>query len=136
RERGRATGPVHLVCPLGSPRSIATFPQRAGRSNPTRTGPPKGRLYPLTRDELIECTALLMAVRAGRLDAIQFPHQPLDIAAQQIIAEVAAEEWRTDELYELVRRAAPYAELSRAEFDDVADLVAGRIHPRRGRPGP
>ncbi|HYV60255.1 MAG TPA: DEAD/DEAH box helicase, partial [Acidimicrobiia bacterium] len=134
-ELGIDIGPVELVCQIGSPRSIATFLQRVGRSNHTRTGTPKGRLYPMTRDELVECTALLMAVRAGRLDAIQFPHQPLDIAAQQIIAEVAAEEWRTDELYELVRRAAPYAELSRAEFDEVVDLVAGGIETGRGRRG-
>ena len=134
-ELGIDIGPVELVCQIGSPRSIATFLQRVGRSNHTRTGTPKGRLYPLTRDELVECTALLMAVRAGRLDAIQFPRQPLDIAAQQIIAEVAAEEWRTDELYELVRRAAPYAELSRAEFDEVVDLVAGGIETGRGRRG-
>jgi len=134
-ELGIDIGPVELVCQIGSPRSIATFLQRVGRSNHTRTGTPKGRLYPLTRDELVECTALLMAVRAGRLDAIQFPHQPLDIAAQQIIAEVAAEEWRTDELYELVRRAAPYAELSRDEFDEVVELVSGGIETGRGRRG-
>ncbi len=134
-ELGIDIGPVELVCQIGSPRSIATFLQRVGRSNHTRTGTPKGRLYPLTRDELVECTALLMAVRAGRLDAIQFPHQPLDIAAQQIIAEVAAEEWSTDELYELVRRAAPYAELSRDEFDEVVELVSGGIETGRGRRG-
>jgi ATP-dependent Lhr-like helicase len=134
-ELGIDIGPVELVCQVGSPRSIATFLQRVGRSNHTRTGTPKGRLYPLTRDELVECTALLMAMRAGRLDAIEFPHQPLDIAAQQIVAEVAAEEWRTDELYELVRRAAPYTELSRDEFDEVVELVAGGIETGRGRRG-
>src|SRR5437868_6530801 len=134
-ELGIDIGPVELVCQIGSPRSIATFLQRVGRSNHTRTGTPKGRLYPLTRDELVECTGLLIAVRAGRLDAIQFPHQPLDIAAQQIIAEVAAEEWSTDELYELVRRAAPYAELSRDEFDEVVELVSGGIETGRGRRG-
>src|SRR6266542_2345683 len=134
-ELGIDIGPVELVCQIGSPRSIATFLQRVGRSNHTRTGTPKGRLYPLTRDELVECTAMLMAVRAGRLDAIQFPHQPLDIAAQQIIAEVAAEEWRTDELYALVRRAAPYADLSREEFDEVVELVSGGIETGRGRRG-
>src|SRR5205807_1488733 len=83
--------------------------------------------------QLGERPGLLIAVRAGRLDAIQFPHQPLDIAAQQIIAEVAAEEWSTDELYELVRRAAPYAELSRDEFDEVVELVSGGIETGRGR---
>src|SRR6266516_952781 len=134
-ELGIDIGPVELVCQIGSPRSIATFLQRVGRSNHTRTGTPKGRLYPLTRDELVECTGLLIAVRAGRLDAIQFPHQPLDIAAQQIIAEVAAEEWRTDELYDLVRRAAPYADLSREEFDEVVELVSHGIETGRGQRG-
>ena len=134
-ELGIDIGPVELVCQIGSPRSIATFLQRVGRSNHTRAGTPKGRLYPLTRDELVECTALLMAVRAGRLDAIRFPRQPLDIAAQQVIAEVAATEWRTDDLYELVRRAAPYAELSRDEFDEVVELVSGGIETGRGRRG-
>ena len=92
------------MCQIGSPRSIATFLQRVGRSNHSRAGTPKGRLYPLTRDELVECTALLAAVHAGALDAIQLPRLPLDILAQQIVAEVGAQEWRTDDLYALVRQ--------------------------------
>ena len=75
-ELGIDIGPVELVCQIGSPRSIATFLQRVGRSNHSRAGTPKGRLYPLTRDELVECTALLAAVHGGRLDAIQLPHAP------------------------------------------------------------
>ncbi len=134
-ELGIDIGPVELVCQIGSPRSIATFLQRVGRSNHTRVGTPKGRLYPLTRDALVECTALLAAVRAGRLDAIHPPQLPLDIAAQQIVAETAAKEWRTDELYELVRRAAPYTELTRAQFDEVIELVAKGIQTGRGRRG-
>ena len=98
-ELGIDIGPVELVCQIGSPRSIATFLQRVGRSNHTRTGTPRGRLYPLTRDELVECTGLLAAVRAGRLDAVEPPVAPLDILAQQIIAETAAEEWKVDDLY-------------------------------------
>src|SRR6185503_10504240 len=101
-ELGIDIGPVELVCQVGSPRSIATFLQRVGRSNHTRTGTPRGRLYPLTRDELVECTALLAAVRAGRLDAVEPPTAPLDILAQQLIAETAAEEWHVDRLYDLV----------------------------------
>src|SRR5918999_4591394 len=89
-ELGIDIGPVDLVCQVGSPRSIATFLQRVGRSNHSRAGTPKGRLFPLTRDELIECAALLAAVRAGRLDAVQLPEAPLDILAQQLVAEVAA----------------------------------------------
>src|SRR3954454_15021016 len=118
-ELGIDIGPVELVCQIGSPRSIATFLQRVGRSNHSRAGTPKGRLYPLTRDELVECTALLAAVHGGRLDTIQLPQLPLDIAAQQVVAEVGAQEWRTDDLFALVRRAAPYAEMTRDQFDEV-----------------
>src|SRR5918992_1405285 len=117
-ELGIDIGPVELVCQIGSPRSIATFLQRVGRSNHSRAGTPKGRLFPLTRDELIECAALLAAVRSGRLDIIQLPRLPLDIAAQQVVAEVAAQEWRTDDLFDLVRRAPPYTRLEREQFDE------------------
>src|SRR5205085_4096999 len=134
-ELGIDIGPVELVCQIGSPRSIATFLQRVGRSNHTRAGTPRGRLFPLTRDELVECTALMMAVRAGRLDALHPPRLPLDIAAQQIVAEVAAKEWRTDELFTLVRRAAPYADLEREQFDEVVELVTDGIETGRGRRG-
>ena len=134
-ELGIDIGPVELVCQIGSPRSIATFLQRVGRSNHSRAGTPKGRLFPLTRDELIECSALLAAVRAGRLDAVQLPRLPLDIAAQQIVAEVAAQEWRTDELFDLVRRASHYSALDREQFDEVVDLVSDGIETGRGRRG-
>jgi ATP-dependent Lhr-like helicase len=134
-ELGIDIGPVELVCQVGSPRSIATFLQRVGRSNHSRAGTPKGRLYPVTRDELVECAALLVAVRAGELDAIELARLPLDILAQQIVAEVAASEWRKDDLYNLVRRAAPYARLDRRQFDEVIDLVADGIETGRGRRG-
>ena len=132
-ELGIDVGPVELVCQIGSPRSIATFLQRVGRSNHTRHGTPRGRLYPLTRDELVECTALLAAMRAGRLDAVIPPVAPLDILAQQIVAETGAEEWDVDELFELVRRALPYAKLERSSFDEVITLVSEGIVTGRGR---
>src|SRR4051812_22183513 len=134
-ELGIDIGPVELVCQIASPRSIATFLQRVGRSNHTRAGTPKGRLFPLTRDELFECTALLTAIRAGRLDAIVPARLPLDIAAQQLIAEAAAKDCTTDGLYDLLRRAAPYTELSRQRFDEVVDLVADGIETGRGTRG-
>jgi ATP-dependent Lhr-like helicase len=134
-ELGIDIGPVELVCQIGSPRSIATFLQRVGRSNHSRGGVPKGRLYPLTRDQLIECTALLAAVHAGHLDAITMPRAPLDIAAQQLVAELGAREWSTDELYDLFRRAEPYRDLGRDDFDDVLTLVADGILTGRGRRG-
>jgi ATP-dependent helicase Lhr and Lhr-like helicase len=134
-ELGIDIGPVELVCQIGSPRSIATFLQRVGRSNHSRGGTPKGRLYPLTRDELVECAALVGAVRGGRLDAIQLSRMPLDILAQQIIAEVAVKEWGTTALYDVLRRAAQYHDLSRVQFDEVLSLVAGGIETGRGRRG-
>ncbi len=132
-ELGIDVGPVELVCQIGSPRSIATFLQRVGRSNHTRNGTPRGRLYPMTRDELIECTALLRAVRAGRLDVVEPPVAPLDILAQHVVAEAGAEEWHVDDLYRLVRRARPYADLDRDRFDEVIELVSEGIMTGRGR---
>jgi ATP-dependent Lhr-like helicase len=132
-ELGIDIGPVELVCQIGSPRSIATFLQRVGRSNHTRTGTPRGYLYPTTRDELVECAALMRGVRRGRLDAVVIPERPLDILAQQLVAESAAEPWESDALLELARRAAPYHDLSRADFDDVTELLAEGIRTGRGR---
>ncbi|MCC6436789.1 MAG: DEAD/DEAH box helicase [Acidimicrobiales bacterium] len=134
-ELGIDVGPVDLVCQLGSPRSLATFLQRVGRSGHNRYGVPKGRIFPLTRDELIECAALLHGVRAGRLDALEPPIAPLDILAQQLIAEAATERCRIEDLYELVRRAAPYAELDRAAFDRVVELIAAGVPTGRGPRG-
>jgi ATP-dependent Lhr-like helicase len=132
-ELGIDIGPVELVCQIGSPRSFATFLQRVGRSNHTRTGTPAGRLYPTSRDELVECAALLRGVKSGRLDAIVIPSQPLDILAQQLVAECAAEQWSMDDLFNLVRQAAPYRELPREAFDDVAGMLAEGIRTGRGR---
>ncbi len=132
-ELGIDVGPVELVCQVGSPRSIATFLQRVGRSNHSRLGVPEGILFPMTRDELVESAALLAAVRAGRLDCTQAPVAPLDILAQQLVAEVAAaEECDEDALYELARGAAPYATLTREDFDAVVALTAEGIPTGRG----
>ena len=132
-ELGIDIGPVELVCQIGSPRSFATFLQRVGRSNHTRGGIPAGRLYPTSRDELVECAALLRGARAGRLDALLVPACPLDILAQQVVAECAAEDWAEDDLLALARRAAPFADLSAEDFGDVADLVSDGIRTGRGR---
>ncbi|MGE5291615.1 MAG: DEAD/DEAH box helicase [Micromonosporaceae bacterium] len=132
-ELGIDIGPVELVCQIGSPRSFATFLQRVGRSNHTRTGTPCGRLYPTSRDELVECTALLRGVRSGRLDALIVPSQPLDILAQQMVAECAAAPWPEEELFDLFRRAAPFSGLSRQDFDEVSELVSEGIRTGRGR---
>jgi ATP-dependent Lhr-like helicase len=132
-ELGIDIGPVELVCQIGSPRSLATFLQRVGRSNHTRSGTPSGRLFPTSRDELVECAALLRGVQSGRLDALHPPAAPLDILAQQIVAECAAEEWPEDGLFELARRAAPFSAISRSDFDEVVALVSEGIRTGRGR---
>ena len=132
-ELGIDIGPVELACQVGSPRAISTFLQRVGRSNHSRHGVPEGILFPTTRDELVECSALLAAVRKGRLDAVQPPLAPLDILAQQVIAEVAAaEEWQEEPLFELMRRSAPYASLERQDFEDVVELASEGIPTGRG----
>ncbi len=132
-ELGIDIGPVELVCQIGSPRSIATLLQRVGRSGHARGAVAKGRVYPTTRDELVEVTALLRAVRAGQLDRVLPPEAPLDVLAQQIVAACGADAWPEDELFELVRRAAPYATLARADFDAVVAMLSDGIQTGRGR---
>jgi ATP-dependent Lhr-like helicase len=132
-ELGIDIGPVELACQVGSPRAISTFLQRVGRSNHSRHGVPEGVLFPTTRDELVECAALFAAVRKGRLDAVLPPTAPLDILAQQVIAEVsAAGEWQEEGLFDLLRRSAPYGELSREDFDAVVELASEGIPTGRG----
>jgi ATP-dependent Lhr-like helicase len=132
-ELGIDIGPVDLVCQLGSPRSLATLLQRVGRSGHSRGGTPKGRLFPTTRDELVECAALLRGVKRGNLDRVRPPEAPLDILAQQLVAACAADAWSEDALFELVRSAAPFASLARADFDAVIEMLAEGIQTGRGR---
>ena len=134
-ELGIDIGEVDLVCQLGSPRSIASFLQRVGRSGHAVDGMPKGRLFPLSRDDLVECTALLDSVARGELDRLTIPEQPLDVLAQQIVAEVAAREWHEDQLYALIRRAWPYRALGREDFAAVVSMLAQGFSTRRGRRG-
>ncbi|MBT8099017.1 MAG: DEAD/DEAH box helicase, partial [Gammaproteobacteria bacterium] len=135
-ELGIDIGDVNLVCQLGTPRSIAAFLQRVGRSGHTVGETPKGRLFPLSRDDLAECTALLRAAENGELDRISIPEQPLDVLSQQIVAEVAgAEEWQQDALFDTVRRAWPYRNLERDVFDEVVRMLAQGFSTRRGRRG-
>ncbi|CAN0626653.1 ATP-dependent helicase Lhr and Lhr-like helicase [Burkholderia multivorans] len=131
-ELGIDIGDVDLVCQVGSPRGIAPFLQRVGRSGHHVGGVPKGRLFPLSRDELVECAALLDCVRHGELDTLRIPVAPLDVLAQQIVAEVACAEWSEDALFRCFTRAAPYAGLPRARFDDVMRMLAEGFSGRRG----
>ncbi|HEY1655961.1 MAG TPA: DEAD/DEAH box helicase [Candidatus Tumulicola sp.] len=134
-ELGIDIGTVDLVVQLGSPRSIATALQRVGRSGHWVGALPQGRIYATTRDELLECAALVRALRGGAMDALGVPDAPLDILAQQIVAACAAHEWNADALYALVRSTYPYRNLSRAAFDDVVSLVADGVATARGRSG-
>jgi ATP-dependent helicase Lhr and Lhr-like helicase len=134
-ELGIDIGDVDLVCQLGSPRSIAAFLQRVGRSGHAVNGTPKGRLFPLSRDELVECAALIDSVHRGELDRLALPERPLDVVAQQIVAEVAAREWSEDELLALIRRAWPYRDLAREDFAAIVQMLAEGYASRRGRRG-
>jgi ATP-dependent Lhr-like helicase len=132
-ELGIDIGDVNLVCQLGSTRSIASFLQRVGRSNHTVAGFPKGRIFPLSRDELVECAAIVDSVRRGELDHLEIPERPLDILAQQIVAAVAAEEWTENDLFGMIRGAYPYRNLERAQFDAIVRMLAEGFTTRRGR---
>ena len=132
-ELGIDVGEIDLVCQLGSTRSIAAFLQRAGRAGHSVDGVPKARLFPLTREELVECAALLDAIRRGELDRLAIAHAPLDVLAQQIVAETATCEWGEDALFDLVRRAWGYRDLERADFDAVVRALTEGFASSRGR---
>src|SRR5437762_4102851 len=136
-ELGIDIGSVDLVCQIGSPRSIAVALQRIGRSghrvDPTSI--PKGHIFATTRDELIECAALVRAIRAGSLDALEIPPWPLDVLAQQIVSAAACEAWNEDDLFELVCRAYPYRDLPREDFDAIIEMLSEGIATQRGRSG-
>jgi ATP-dependent Lhr-like helicase len=134
-ELGIDIGDVDLVCQLGSPRAIASFLQRVGRSGHAIDGTPKGRLFPLSRDDLVECAALLDSVRRGELDHLTIPEATLDVLAQQIVAEVAARDFDENELFALIRRAWPYRALRREDFSAVVATLAEGFSTRRGRRG-
>ena len=134
-ELGIDIGDVNLVCQIGSPRSISTFLQRVGRSGHAIGGTPKGRLFPLSRDDLVECTALVDSVRRGELDRLTIPDRPLDVLAQQVVAEVAAQDWPETALYDRLRRAWPFRSLARDDFDAIVRMLAEGFTTRRGRRG-
>ena len=132
-ELGIDIGDVDLVCQIGSTRSIGALLQRVGRSGHSIGGTPKGRLFPLSRDELCDCAALLDSVRRGELDHIAVPEKPLDVLAQQIVAEVALQEWKEDELLALYQRAYPYRNVTREEFSELVLMLSNGFHTPRGR---
>ncbi|MGH9617377.1 MAG: DEAD/DEAH box helicase, partial [Acidobacteriaceae bacterium] len=134
-ELGIDIGAIDLVCQVGSPRAVAAGMQRIGRAGHWRGAIPKGRFFATTRDDLIECAALVQAMLAGDLDRLEVPPQPLDVLMQQIVAACAAESWNEDALYSVVRRAYPYRDLTRTEFDELIHLLHRGIESSRGRYG-
>ena len=134
-ELGIDVGSIDLVVQIGSPRSIAVALQRIGRSGHWIGMQPRGAIFVTTRDELIECAALVRAIRTGAIDAIRIPAAPLDILAQQIVASCAQHEWDDDELYAMVRNAYPYRDMQRKDFDDVVAMLADGVATSRGRSG-
>src|ERR1700691_3328095 len=141
-ELGIDIGTVDLVVQINSCRAIAVALQRVGRSGHWRGAVPKGRLFATTRDDLIECAALVRAIRQGDLDRLMIPDAPLDVLAQQIVATCASgsaapgdDGWDEDEMFALVRRAYPYRNLTRATFDSILDMLSEGIAARRGRYG-
>ena len=134
-ELGIDVGHVDLAIHIGSPRSIAVALQRFGRAGHWRGAVPKGRFFPTTRDELIECAALVRAIQHGDLDRLMIPDAPLDILAQQIVASCSTGEWGEDELFQLVTRAYPYRQLQRKDYDDLLAMLSDGIAAQRGRYG-
>jgi len=132
-ELGIDIGSVDLVCQLGTTRSIASLLQRVGRAEHTRGGLPKGRIFPLSRDELVECAALLHCVHRGELDRLIIPEKPLDVLAQQIVAAAAAEDWDENEFFNLAHSSWPYRNLTREEFGSVVKMLAEGFSTKRGR---
>ena len=132
-ELGIDIGSIDLVCQIGSPRSVSVSLQRIGRAGHWRGAVSKGRIFATTRDELLESAALVRAIRQGELDRIEIPDAPMDILAQQVVAMCAAEDWSEDELFHIVRRAYPYRNLVRAEFDAVVEMLSEGIAGSRGR---
>jgi ATP-dependent Lhr-like helicase len=134
-ELGIDIGSVELVCVVSSPRAISVGLQRIGRAGHWRGAVPKGRIFATTRDELLECAALVRAIRQGDLDILSVPDSPLDILAQQIVAICAAEDWNEEDLFHLMRRAYPYRNLDRSDFDSIVEMLSEGIAARRGRFG-
>ncbi|MGJ8663013.1 MAG: DEAD/DEAH box helicase [Marinicella sp.] len=123
-ELGIDIGDVDLVIQLGSPGSIQSFLQRVGRSGHGVDRIPKGIIHPMTIDDLLEATALFVAIEEGTLDETSFPKQPLDVLAQQIIAEVSQKTWQAEQLYHLFSTASLYSNLSKRQFYQVVNMLA------------
>lgn len=132
-ELGIDIGGIDLVCQIGSPRSIASFLQRVGRSGHHIGGTPKGIVFPLSMDELAECVAVIHAIQRGELDELIIPEKPMDILAQQLVAELAGDDYDEDTLFELVKKSYSFRNLERKEFEDILIMLSEGYTTRRGR---
>jgi Lhr-like helicase len=134
-ELGIDIGDIDLVCQIASTRAVAVAMQRVGRAGHWRGAVPKGRLFATTRDDLLEQAALVKKMRAGELDRLEVPDQPIDVLMQQIVACCGAESWEEEALFNVLRRAYPYRNLTRSLFDELIVLLNTGIESSRGRYG-
>ncbi|MDQ2926004.1 MAG: DEAD/DEAH box helicase, partial [Acidobacteriota bacterium] len=134
-ELGIDIGTVDLVCQIATTRAVAVAMQRVGRAGHWRGAIPKGRFFATTRDDLLEQAALLRKMTAGELDRLEVPEQPMDVLMQQIVACCGAEPWEETALYNVLRRAWPYRNLTREHFDELIELLHEGIENSRGRYG-
>jgi len=134
-ELGIDIGSVDLVCQIGTTRAVAVAMQRVGRAGHWLGAVPKGRLFATTRDDLVELSAMVRAMRAGELDRLEVPDKPIDVLMQQMVAACAAEPWREAQLFEVMQRAYPYRNLERAEFDELIAMLHEGVQQSRGRFG-
>jgi len=124
-ELGIDMGAVDLVIQIEAPPSVASGMQRIGRSSHHVGGISSAIIYPKFRGDLVACAAIARAMNQGSVERVTYPRNPLDVLAQQIVATVAMDEWGCNDLYNLVCRAAPYADLPRSTFDGVLEMLAG-----------
>ncbi|GGG88568.1 DEAD/DEAH box helicase [Edaphobacter dinghuensis] len=134
-ELGIDIGHIDLVCQISTTRAVAVAMQRVGRAGHWRGAVPKGRFFATTRDDLLEQAALIRKMRAGELDQLEIPPQPIDVLMQQIVACCGAESWEEETLYNVLHRAYPYRELTRGRFDELITLLHEGIESSRGRYG-
>src|ERR1700761_8993717 len=134
-ELGIDIGAIDLVCQINTPRALAPALQRAGRAGHWRGAIPKARFFPTTRDDLVDLAAIVRGLRAGALDQLEIPPQPLDVLMQQIVAACAAEPWQEDDLFALVTGAHTYRDLPRETFEELLCLLSDGIESSRGRYG-
>jgi Lhr-like helicases len=134
-ELGIDIGDIDLVCQISTTRAVAVAMQRVGRAGHWSGAIPKGRFFATTRDDLLEQAALIRKMRAGELDQLEIPPQPIDVLMQQIVACCGAEPWEEEALYSVLRRAYPYRDLTRQRFDELITLLHEGIESSRGRYG-